>query len=95
MPLDKNKKKSILSKIISGVKDFINPAGAQGKAGADFANQVMRYDELIPAKKVTAKPITTQAKKIYSPEMIRKEADQIFAKNNQTGPLAKYKNKAT
>jgi len=37
-------------------------------------------------------------KKVSMAEKIKKadlEADQIFVKNNQTGPLAKYKNRVT
>lgn len=72
--LQEFKKKQILGKIISKVKDFVNPAGASGKKGAEFATQVMKHDELV--KKLTP------AKKIYSDKMIEKEADQIFTKLN-------------
>lgn len=77
MALDQNKKKTILSNIVSKAKDFINPVGASGMKWAEFATQVMRQDEL---RKKLGAPIT-MPRKNYNDKMISNEADKIFMKN--------------
>lgn len=90
---EKTKENQILNKVITGVKDFVRPDKAKGKKGAEFAEQVMKSDKLL--KDLYPNLSASSPKKKYSDKMISDEAKKIFVKNNQGGPLAKYKDKVT